>query len=208
MTDDIDRLLAELKAKHNQETPVASQNPPVSQADPHSSATMSLDALLNQLTDSTKRAVRTQLSQQMPRSPQPAPFPAAISTSVVPSPMVPDVPMLPELAPPADPLLSQMKAEHEAMERLARQRQERQQREAAARQQREAAAKQRRLEALRAQRRAELTEQATAWLKALKPRSEEGKWFEEFACNYESRLEAALDYLEALQAVERESRGV
>jgi hypothetical protein len=67
-------------------------------------------------------------------------------------------------------------------------------------------AKQKRLEHLRQQRRSELREPARKWLSQLKPKSDEGVWFEEFACNYESRLEAAIEYLEALQEVEREGR--
>ncbi|MFM2429708.1 MAG: hypothetical protein RLZZ511_921 [Cyanobacteriota bacterium] len=61
--------------------------------------------------------------------------------------------------------------------------------------------KQQRLEQLRSQRREALRQTAAQWLKQLKPKSDEGRWFEEFACNYESRLEAAIDYLEALEEV-------
>ncbi|MDJ0724798.1 MAG: hypothetical protein QNJ38_06770 [Prochloraceae cyanobacterium] len=44
-----------------------------------------------------------------------------------------------------------------------------------------------------------LTRQARSWLDNLDPRSDEGLWFEEFAYTYESKLEAAIDYLAALQ---------
>jgi hypothetical protein len=57
------------------------------------------------------------------------------------------------------------------------------------------------LEQLRLQRRAELAVTARSWLAKLSKKSEEGRWFEEFACNYESQLAAAIDYLEALQEV-------
>ncbi len=41
----------------------------------------------------------------------------------------------------------------------------------------------------------EITKQATAWIKQLDPLSGEGLWFEEFAKNYPSKLEAAIALL-------------
>ncbi len=49
------------------------------------------------------------------------------------------------------------------------------------------------------QQRDALAKQAQMWLKKLDPLSEEGLWFEEFAYTYSSKIEAAIDYLEALQ---------
>ncbi len=43
-----------------------------------------------------------------------------------------------------------------------------------------------------------LNKQARAWLQALDPLSEEGLWFEELAGKYPSRIEAAIDYLQAV----------
>lgn len=77
-----------------------------------------------------------------------------------------------------------------------------QEREEALRQ--EAQQKQERLEQLKQQRRQALTVKAEEWLKTLDPNSSEGRWFEEFACNYRSRIEAAIDYLEALGEVDRD----
>ncbi len=55
-------------------------------------------------------------------------------------------------------------------------------------------------EELRELRRKEaLREKAQQWLKNLNPRSEEGKWFEEFSYSYEDKLQAAIDYLEAMR---------
>lgn len=48
------------------------------------------------------------------------------------------------------------------------------------------------------ERRQKLTQQANEWLKNLDINSQEGLWFEEFAYNYSSKLEAAIDYLQAL----------
>ncbi|BAU10710.1 hypothetical protein LEP3755_12020 [Leptolyngbya sp. NIES-3755] len=64
--------------------------------------------------------------------------------------------------------------------------------------------KQERLEQLKQQRRQALIVKAQEWLKNLDPNSSEGRWFEEFACNYENRTVAAIDYLEALQEVDRD----
>jgi hypothetical protein len=43
-----------------------------------------------------------------------------------------------------------------------------------------------------------LETKAQEWLKNLDPNSEEGLWFEEFSYAYETRLAAAIDYLDAL----------
>lgn len=45
----------------------------------------------------------------------------------------------------------------------------------------------------------QLIRQAEQWLKNLDPYSDEGFWFEQFALSYASKLEAAIDYLRALQ---------
>ena len=55
-------------------------------------------------------------------------------------------------------------------------------------------------EELRDRRRKEaLREEAKTWLLKLNPRSEEGRWFQEFSYSYENKLQAAIDYLEAMQ---------
>jgi len=83
---------------------------------------------------------------------------------------------------------------------LALENQERQQQETMRRQQ-EAAEKQK-AEALKQQRKREaLTKKAKQWLDKLDPKSEEGRWFEEFSYAYDSPLEAAITYLEALGEV-------
>jgi len=48
-------------------------------------------------------------------------------------------------------------------------------------------------------RKKQLTRQAEIWLKNLDPYSDEGFWFEQFASSYPSKLEAAIEYLQALQ---------
>jgi hypothetical protein len=59
--------------------------------------------------------------------------------------------------------------------------------------------KQQRLEQLKQQRRATLHNRAETWLANLAPNSAERRWFDEFACNYNARTEAAIAYLEALE---------
>ncbi len=57
-----------------------------------------------------------------------------------------------------------------------------------------------RREELRERRRKEvMREKAQQWLKKLNYKSEEGKWFEEFSYSYEDKLQAAIDYLEAMR---------
>jgi hypothetical protein len=55
--------------------------------------------------------------------------------------------------------------------------------------------------ALARQRRQDLRQQAQAWLQKLDKRSVEGRWFEDFACHYESPLDAAIEYFVALQEI-------
>lgn len=47
-------------------------------------------------------------------------------------------------------------------------------------------------------RRKALVKQAEMWLKKLDPYSDEGFWFQQFADSYDSKLEAAIDYLSVL----------
>lgn len=47
-----------------------------------------------------------------------------------------------------------------------------------------------------------LTDRAKEWLKNLNPKSPEGIWFEEFSYGYDTKLEAAIDYMEALKEVQ------
>ena len=51
-----------------------------------------------------------------------------------------------------------------------------------------------------AQERKALEAHAKKWLKQLDPLSDEGMWFTEFAYQYPSPLEAAIDYLKTLQS--------
>ena len=68
--------------------------------------------------------------------------------------------------------------------------------------QRQAKLKQQRQQELRSKMQQELRLKAQQWLETIDPKSTEGRWFEEFGCNYDSRLDAAIAYLEALQEVD------
>jgi hypothetical protein len=96
-----------------------------------------------------------------------------------------------------DALLAQVKADGDRQTQLELAQQKIVEQETA----RQAQLKQQRLEQLKQQRRNALRHQAQTWLNQLKPKSDEGRWFAEFACNYDDQLEAAIDYLEALEAV-------
>lgn len=201
--DDIDRLLAKLDANHDQQLSPTSRD----QLPQSSAPLQSLDSLLSQLAEGEKQAVRAELSKHPPKPP-------ISQARTERSPTVPsssntflDISSVSTSRSEDDPLVTQLKSEYEAQRRAERLQQEQDRQAAELQQQRAAQEKQRRLETLKAERRAALTEQAQEWLKGLQPRSDEGLWFDEFACNYESRLEAAIEYLEALQSVERESRG-
>jgi hypothetical protein len=87
-----------------------------------------------------------------------------------------------------DNLLAQVKAEFEEQQRAEELKRQQQLRE-------EQLLKEQR----RKREREALTQEATEWLKNLNLRSEEGLWFEEFAYSYPSKLEAAIDYLQALR---------
>ncbi len=51
------------------------------------------------------------------------------------------------------------------------------------------------------QQRQQFAKQAQLWLQNLEPLSTEGIWFEEFASSYPTKIEAAIDYLQALAEV-------
>lgn len=70
---------------------------------------------------------------------------------------------------------------------------------AAKHQQREIKENQRLEEQRLLKKRQTLQEKALIWLKQLNPKSDEGKWFEEFSYSYDSKVEAAMHYLEALR---------
>ena len=95
-------------------------------------------------------------------------------------------------------LLEEVKAEFEEQEQAEQLKKQQQQREKKLREEQEKRKKQLQEQQIQQKKREELTEQATEWLKNLDLHSEVGLWFEEFAYSYPSKLEAAIDYLQAL----------
>jgi FMN phosphatase YigB (HAD superfamily) len=100
-------------------------------------------------------------------------------------------------------LLAELKAEFKEQEQAEELKRQQQQREEQLRKEQQLREEQLRAEQRRQRRREALTQEATEWLKNLNPRSEEGRWFEEFSYSYPSKLEAAIDYLEALRETHR-----
>lgn len=84
----------------------------------------------------------------------------------------------------SDALLNDLKRQYQAQDQAEALKQQEQQR-----------AEQLRQEQLKQKKRTQAIKQAEAWLKTLDPRSGEAVWFEEFASKYESRVDAAIDYL-------------
>ncbi|HEY9636121.1 MAG TPA: hypothetical protein V6D14_22130 [Coleofasciculaceae cyanobacterium] len=107
------------------------------------------------------------------------------------------------LSPVEDNLLAQVKAEFEEQDQVDEFKRQQQQTEEQLRKEQQLREEQLRAEQRRQRRREALTQEAREWLKNLNPRSEEGRWFEEFSYSYSSKLEAAIDYLEALRETHR-----
>jgi DNA repair exonuclease SbcCD ATPase subunit len=101
-------------------------------------------------------------------------------------------PPKPRVSGSVDPLIAQIKAEQVELE-------QEKQREIDRDCQRQEQLKQQRLEQLKQQRRAALNNYAENWLANLAQNAVEKRWFDEFACNYSNRTEAAIAYLEALE---------
>jgi hypothetical protein len=100
-------------------------------------------------------------------------------------------------------LLADVRAEFEEREKAEELKKQQQLQEEQLRKEQQIQEEQRREEQRRQRKREALTKEATEWLKKLNPRSEEGLWFEEFSYSYSSKLEAAIDYLEALRETQR-----
>ncbi len=96
-------------------------------------------------------------------------------------------------------LLADLKAEFEEQDRTEELKKQEQLREEQQRKEQQLREEQLRTQQREQRRKEALTQQATEWLKKLNPNSEEGRWFEDFSYSYPSKLEAAIDYLQALK---------
>lgn len=125
--------------------------------------------------------VKAQYSETTPSPPPP--------TQPLPPSPPPKVAPLRQQQDPLDSLLAEVKGQYEVQDAVE---QEARQQQLLAEQRQQAQAQQ--------ARRAALTRTAQDWLKNLDPLSTEGLWFNQFAEQYSSKLEAAIDYLAALAA--------
>jgi myo-inositol-1-phosphate synthase len=96
-------------------------------------------------------------------------------------------------------LLAEVKSEFEAQDIAEELRQREQLKEEQRRKEQQLREEQLKAQQREKRKREALTREATEWLKNLNPHSEEGLWFEEFSYAYPSKLEAAIDYLQALR---------
>lgn len=103
------------------------------------------------------------------------------------------------LSPAEENLLAELKAEFKEQEQAEEIKRQEQLRQEQLRQEQQLREAQLRSQQREEKRREALTQQATEWLKKLNPKSEEGLWFEEFSYSYPSKLEAAIDYMQALR---------
>lgn len=181
---EIDDLLAQMKAEYNESSKPSSSSPSQSSAAQKSkpknlsSTSNNLDKLLTDLKAEFKQldnSVQSSAQQQLSHNNQEA-QPVSLSKK-------PDYSnhsahkLINDLK--ADLATEQRATEAKKQEQLKQQQIQQQQKE------------QRRRQALR--------QQAQKWLEQLDPHSPEGLWFEEFSYSYESKLEAAIDYLAALK---------
>jgi phage-related minor tail protein len=132
------------------------------------------------------------------------------SQPAVPSPQqpsydrIPNQPDIPNWVSTAqDKEIAQVRAEFEEQDRAEGLKRQQQQREEQLRKEQQLREEQLRVEQRRQRQREALSQEAIEWLKNLNPHSEEGLWFEEFAYAYPSKLEAAIDYLQALRETHR-----
>ncbi|MBD3885147.1 hypothetical protein IFO70_25795 [Phormidium tenue FACHB-886] len=187
MSDSVEDLLAQVKAKYNQsELPIAPPLPPCPpSATPASIDAPAADAIENLLADLQAPSLPKAHSphSRVTASAHP-PLDAIAGQGTVTNHQPP--PHSSAATPNTDPLLAHLKAQYAAQDQAeALKRQQQQQAE----QQHQAQAQRRRQQAL--------VQRAEAWLKTLDTRSGESAWFEAFAANYESRVAAAIDYLKA-----------
>jgi hypothetical protein len=102
------------------------------------------------------------------------------------------------LSPAEENLLADLKAEFKQQEQAEEIKKQEQLRQEQLRQEQQLREEKLRSQQREQKRREALTQQANEWLQKLNPKSEEGLWFEEFSDSYPSKLEAAIDYMQAL----------
>lgn len=109
----------------------------------------------------------------------------------------------PEKSLAEDSLLAEIKAEFAEQQRTEEIKKQQQLREKQRQKEQQIKEEQVRVQQQEQKRKEAVTTEAKEWLKNLNFRSEEGLWFEEFSYSYPSKLEAAIDYLQALGETHR-----
>jgi len=102
-----------------------------------------------------------------------------------------------------DSLLAEIRAEFAEQQRVEEIKKQQQQQEEQRQKEQKLKDEQILLQQREKNRKEALTKEAAEWLKNLNFSSEEGLWFEEFSYSYPSKLEAAIDYLQALREANR-----
>lgn len=199
MSDSIEDLLQSLKAEITGQTPTPTgeaKNDPVqnSQGNLHQSLNLGLDRLNTELDFSQKKdlldnllnQVQQEITQQPTQYSSPAP---SISYSSQ-----------------TNPLLEELQADIEkekqlklAQERQFKLEQEQYQEQLEKQQQQLEIQRQKEAQLQKEKEKQQLRKEAETWLKKLNRRSEEGRWFQEFAEGYDSELDASIDYISALK---------
>lgn len=172
----MDELLAQLKAEYESKKPPSSAKSKPKKSQPHSDNRQIDNFLADLQAEFTEKPNKKTTSPQKPTKPL-----SVTQSGSSRSPSTFD-----------NNLLEDLKEEYQAKEREAQQRKQKELRE---QQRREEQKKQRRREALR--------QEAEKWLKSLDINTDEGLWFEEFSYAYDSKLEAAIDYLQAIRETRR-----
>ena len=181
---EMDKLLAQLKAEYEQEKPSSkpsSSATPLPQKSKHK-----LEDPSNQKLNSLLSDLKAEFTGEQPQKLNKPPQKPAKTISATPSSSNRSTPLV------NDNLIKDLQAEYQAKEQ---EEQQRRQQELIEQQKREQAKAKRRREALR--------QEAQEWLKNLNLNSDEGLWFEEFSYSYDSKLEAAIDYLQAIRETRR-----
>lgn len=178
--NEMDDLLAQIKAEYETKKPPSSAKAKQDkfQQDLENQSDRELDNILSDLkTEFTKE--KPQNKSKLPQSSTKSNFKLQSSSTRSPSTF-------------NNNLLEDLKEEYQEKDREA---QRRKQQELQEQQRRERQKKQRRRQALR--------QEAQKWLQNLNLNTDEGLWFEEFSYAYDSKLEAAIDYLEAIRETRR-----
>ena len=197
----MDDLLAQLKAEFDPE-PKPKTKPPAPKSPPRSSTPSSMDRMLDEL--------RKELESGRGRPNSTPAQPAKSTAPAKPQQSAKDAAKARQLLNALIDTDYRRQAHKREQKRKEIERQEQARLAEIKRQQeaKQAEAKRRQQELIEIQKREELRnrrrkealkEDVKKWLAKLNPRSEEGRWFEEFSYSYEDKLQAAIDYLEAMR---------